>query len=214
MKVKHYRRVNGDEWCFLFDGSKITITYPYGGAFRHSRFYEGFIKVPEVIENTPVTRLDDRVFASYKSLVGVSLPDSVSSWGDGAFYNSGLQSIRIGTGIKELPIMSLAETKIKKLDFGETRVRVIGESACAYNTKLEELALTGVKEIGRCAFIGCIRLKRIVIPSTVKRIGEYAFKDCVNLKEVVNLSELKLPKSAFINTKFEEGLREQVVVKS
>lgn len=56
----------------------------------------------------------------------------------------------------------------------------------------------GIKEIGTCAFEGCVGLTTVEIPKSVEAIYYYAFSDCINLKEVkINSSEIKCAESAF-----------------
>ena len=52
--------------------------------------------------------------------------------------------------------------------------------------------LDGILAIEDEAFMGCVNLEVIEIPSTVVRIGENAFAGCENLKEIVLPKELKV----------------------
>ena len=52
--------------------------------------------------------------------------------------------------------------------------------------------LDGILAIEDEAFMGCVNLEVIEIPSTVVRIGENAFAGCENLKEIVLPKELKI----------------------
>ena len=71
------------------------------------------------------------------------------------------------------------------------RVRVhpsitfIPENAFKEQYKLEEVELCeGLLEIRKCAFSGCVSLKRINIPSTVTNVHSGAFYNCYKLEEV------------------------------
>lgn len=43
---------------------------------------------------------------------------------------------------------------------------------------------TGLKSIGKAAFVGCSRLASITLPSMLDSIGDYAFASCTSLKQV------------------------------
>jgi|GEM_PF-700420 len=118
------------------------------------------LAIPETIEGNPVTAIGDWAFGlpeeNNGQLVCVTIPDSVTSIGEGAFVeNYNLKSVIIGNG-----------------------VRSIGASAFAYCYGLENVQIgNNVTTLGRSAFWYC-GLKSIIIPDSVKSIGGQAFGDC------------------------------------
>ena len=118
------------------------------------------LAIPETIEGNPVTAIGDWAFGlpeeNNGQLVCVTIPDSVTSIGEGAFVeNYNLKSVIIGNG-----------------------VRSIGASAFAYCYGLENVQIgNNVTTLGRSAFWYC-GLKSIIIPDSVKSIGIQAFGDC------------------------------------
>jgi len=118
------------------------------------------LAIPETIEGNPVTAIGDWAFGlpeeNNGQLVCVTIPDSVTSIGGGAFVeNYNLKSVIIGNG-----------------------VRSIGASAFAYCYGLENVQIgNNVTTLGRSAFWYC-GLKSIIIPDSVKSIGGQAFGDC------------------------------------
>lgn len=53
---------------------------------------------------------------------------------------------------------------------------------------IEEVVVTessGVTEIPDYAFIGCARLRKVSLPSTIKKIGFQAFSECESLQEII-----------------------------
>ena len=80
--------------------------------------------------------------------------------------------------------------------------------AFMYCTSLREVVLNdGLREIGVCAFQGCVSLQKITIPSTVTKIGADAFNDCVSLREVVlNEGLQKIGWQAFFNCRSLENI--------
>ena len=47
-------------------------------------------------------------------------------------------------------------------------------------------------EVGKMAFLACVKLKKIYIPETVTKIDDYAFMGCVELGNS-NVKKLKIP---------------------
>ena len=96
-------------------------------------------------------------------LTSVTIPNSVTSIGDGAFsYCSGLTSVTIPNS-----------------------VTYIGEYAFEYCSGLTSVTIgNSVTEIGDHAFSGCSGLTSIDIPNSVTSIRSYAFEDCSGLTSV------------------------------
>ena len=102
----------------------------------------------------------------------LSLPDSVSKVGYGAFSNvEGLKTIIIPESVTE-----------------------IGDYAFSYNQTLERVIIKGnLTRIGNAAFDGANNLKEINLPDSINYIGERAFR-CTSLTQVVlpkNLQNLQ-----------------------
>ena len=102
-------------------------------------------------------------FAHCKNLVSVSIPDTVTSIGDYAFWNcNSLTSITIPDGVTS-----------------------IGEDAFRDCSSLTSITIPeGVTSIGYGAFDGCSSLTSITIPSSVTSIGRYAFSGCTVLTNI------------------------------
>ncbi len=98
----------------------------------------------------------------------IVIPSSVTSIGDGAFYNCHtLTRINIPSNVTSIGI------------------GVFG-GCCA----LKDITIpSSVTNIGDHAFGGCGELKDLTIPSSVTSIGDSAFYDCKNLDLVINNTE-------------------------
>jgi hypothetical protein len=98
-----------------------------------------------------------------ESLVGITLPDSVTSIGYGAFdFCSNLASITIPGNVTSISSRAFADC-----------------------INLTNVTITdSVIYIGDSAFRNCISLSSIIIPNRVKSIGDYAFFDCISLTSV------------------------------
>ena len=83
---------------------------------------------------------------------------------------------------------SIAEVQIPEtVSYNEVELKVtsIGEAAFVYCMFLSSITIpSSVTSIGICAFEGCEFLSSITIPSRVTSIGKYAFGNCVCLQKV------------------------------
>ena len=74
-------------------------------------------------------------------------------------------------------------SSIKRINFSKT-MESIGEFRISDIDKIKEITLKeGLKEIGSWAFSG-LKIKSIVIPSSVEVIGGYIFGCCNKLKKI------------------------------
>ena len=98
-----------------------------------------------------------------KSQTSYTIPNSVTSIGDGAFYGcTGLTSITIPNSVTS-----------------------IGDEAFEYCTGLTSITIpNSVTSIGCWAFYGCTGLTSITIPNSVTSIGNWAFKYCSSLTSI------------------------------
>ena len=117
----------------------------------------------------------------------LTLPDSVTKIGEGAFANvEGLKTIIIpGT------------------------VKTIGKNAFANNTTLEKVVVEdGVETIENSAFRGCTKLKEVELPDSITSIGSEAFYTCGGLEDIqipaniVSINSTTFSWSGLQNVKF------------
>ena len=108
-------------------------------------------------------------FNNITSLTGVSLPNSLKTIRNSAFYRCvSLNAVNIPEGVSTIEVMAF--------------------SGC---NKLVEVELPGsVKNLGSFAFSSCIGLKRAVFAEGITNTSTYTFKDCGALEEVVLPSTL------------------------
>lgn len=120
------------------------------------------VVIPAEADGLPVTRIGDFAFQS-ASVTSVTIPDSITSIGDGAFC----------------ACFSLTDIVIPD------SVTSIGSYLFTDCTALTSVTLpNGVTSIGDQAFRGCTALTAVTIPDGVTSIGEYAFADCTSLTDV------------------------------
>ncbi len=151
--------VDGIYYNFL--GKNATVTSANNGGR-----YDGNVVIPETVIYSgiaySVTSIGDNAF-SYSGLTSITIPNSVTSIGNDAFYNcTGLKSITIPNGVKS-----------------------IGNYAFNSSGLTSIMIPNGVVSIGNYAFSHCFRLTSITIPSSVTSIGDLVFDNCSVLKEFI-----------------------------
>lgn len=115
------------------------------------------LDVPDTIDGQPVTEISDSAFASSKTLVRVSLPDTVEKLGKNVFKSSEL-----------LVDVTLPD-----------RLTEMGEGVFDSCTKLARITIPdGVTRIGKKAFNECTNLKTVKLSNDIETIEEQAFNNC------------------------------------
>ena len=210
------RLTNVDDWSFYqctslpaFDGfqyitwgNEISIVKYLGSDY--------LVTVPSLINGMPVTKLLGNVFVeSGSTLIGVSLPDSLTRIGSGAFSGcTGLTSITIPNSVTDIGqsafsgctgLTSIAipngVASVSQYTFDSctslisvnipSSVTSIGYHAFFQCNQLASIIIpNGVTSIGQGAFSNCSKLSAVSIPQTVKDIGRSAFANCFSLKAV------------------------------
>ena len=127
----------------------------------------------------PVIKINDRVFSGNTNLTSVTLPESLTTLGDRAFYTcKSLKTIKIPSGVTAIPghcfdgCSSLESVTIPE---GVMTIGDVAFYACSIN------ALTlpeSLEKIGIGAFCNNCVLKSVNIPAKVKTIGASAFSVC------------------------------------
>ena len=112
-----------------------------------------------------------------------SIPNGVTSIGDGAFYyQDGLSSVTIPNSVTSIGNYAFYNCKGLSSVTIPNSVTSIGNDAFSYCSGLTSLTISnGVTSIGNYAFSYCSGLTGVTIPSSVTSIGGNAFAGCSGL---------------------------------
>lgn len=156
------------------------------------------VNVPEKIGKDSVKEIGERAFSPEalrlnseqkelrKTITKITLPKTVETIGNGAFYNcERLFSINIPSGVTSIGASAFCGCQnLAEIDI-PLSVKEIGLSAFVGCQGLISADLPdGLTEVSGGCFSGCKALQMITIPPTVKKIGKWAFLRCFSLEEI------------------------------
>lgn len=188
------------EYELVYDDDAAVITKYVGAG--------GDVVVPPTIADKPVIFICADAFEDCISLTSITIPDSVTDIGRGAFegtawydqHPDGLiyignmvyavkgdcpESVDIRNGTVSINRGVFEDcTSLKSVTIPGS-VTIIGDDAFAGCTSLTSLIIPdGVTRIGWGACSGCTSLTSVTIPNSVTTIGGSAFDGCTSLKDV------------------------------
>ena len=142
------------------------------------------LRVVEIAERAPLTRIERTVFRSCENLETVYLPKGVTEIGEAAFSCCGrLAVISLSASLAEIGERAfLSCRELKRFDTGS--LRRIPAEAFAYCEKLETVKFRSPLEvIGGMAFKRCA-LSSVTFPDTLRAVCPQAFAECAALTKV------------------------------
>ena len=157
----------------------------------------------DLSKTTGIKKLEAHAFSGHKKLKGITIPDSVTSIGQGAFDGcSDLTSITIPSGVTWIEDVAFRGcsglTGNLEIPSGVTWIGTQTFDGCSGLTNIE--IPSGVTWIGNDAFNGCTGLTSIEIPSSVTQIGSSAFYGCSGLTSItIPSSVTQIGRRAFYN---------------
>ena len=156
---------------------------------RKSGGYSGDVEIPKKLFHHgytyTVTSIGNSAFADCYALTSVTIPNSVTSIGDKAFYRCGLTSVTIPysvTSIGEWAFWKCSSLTSVNIPNSVTSIGVGAFSDCSSLTSVT--IPNSVTSIGNSAFYDCSALTSVTIPNSVTSIGNYAFSGCSSLTSV------------------------------
>ncbi|HEX3017403.1 MAG TPA: leucine-rich repeat domain-containing protein, partial [Caproicibacter sp.] len=185
--------------AFSYCNQLTNVTIPSGltdiggSAFSSTPWYTNFpsdfvvvngiligYKGTDAVVSLPSTihAIGDQAFIGNMYLASITIPDSVVSIGDDAFYSCFLSSISIGNNVARIGDWAFANcNRLTKVSIPDS-VTDIGNSAFSGCAVLSDVTLPGrLTRIGDSAFQGCT-VKSITLPNSLTYIGSSAFSGC------------------------------------
>jgi hypothetical protein len=147
---------------------------------------DAVVVIPSTYNNLPVTWIRDRGFDSYEDMKSITIPNSVTSIGDYAFWGCiSLTSITIPNSVTSISNGAFTScTSLTSIAIPNS-VTSIGDYAFFYCISLTSITIpNSVMSIGGTAFYGCESLKSITLQNGLTSIGETAFARCFSLTSI------------------------------
>ena len=189
----HYQTT--DEKILRLDNEDV-----FGGAEIISNTYSTTNGYGVLEFSSEVTAIEKRAFENEKTLLSITLPNSVASIEDEAFYGcSSLTSATIGNRVKNIGgyafwrCLNLTSIEIPN------SVTSIEDNTFAGCTSIASITIgNNVERIRTSAFANCWSLESITIPASVTDITSYAFSGCRGLTSIYVKRETPINTSYYV----------------
>lgn len=169
------------KWCSINFGNTASNPLRYA-----KMLYVDGASLTELVIPNGVERIGDYAFCGYSGLKSVSIPDSVISIGNEAFYSCReLIGLILGNGITTIEKRAFSWcVKLTGVTIPGS-VTSIGEEAFYGCDELANVTLgNGLTNIEKSAFSQCDSITSIAISENITVIGDYAFSQCSGLKNI------------------------------
>lgn len=143
-----------DDYLYIASSRAVTLQKYLGDA--------DVVMIPAMIDDLPVSKIDDECFANHSEILKVVMPDTMRNIGYKAFYGcSALREVNFPDGLYEIKGWSFAHTAIPEAKLPDS-----------------------LKKLGYGTFYGCNKLIEVVLSPDVVKLDENTFSNCVRLKSV------------------------------
>jgi hypothetical protein len=144
----------------------------------------GAVTIPSTINGLPVTSIGASTFFMC-SLTSITIPDGVTSIGDGAFDGClSLASANIPQSVTSIGLGAFAWCSSLTSVIIPDRVTSIAALTFEDSGLTNVIIPKSVTDIGYQAFYRCASLTSVIIPSNVTSIGDQAFGSCSSLSAI------------------------------
>lgn len=171
-------KISGDYSYEVLSNDTVSITN-YNGSARD-------VIIPETIDGLTVKKIGYGSFAEVKSIVNVTIPNTVTTIDSYAFSKcSQLEQIVIPNSVVAINQNAFSGcTNLQSIDIPTSLISL--SYGVFFGCKsLESVTIpNGIETIGGMAFGGCTKLADVEIPNSVTFIGNNAFSDCITLETI------------------------------
>lgn len=143
------------------------------------------VNIPRTINGKTVVEIENNAFANNTTVTKVTVPSTVTFINVAAFQRTpNLKEVRLSKNLTELSDKAFFNSGIEsiRIPAGVTDI----EDSCFENcSSLETVTFSkGLKALGENAFKSCISLKTVVLPDGLESLGGSTFVGCINLESV------------------------------
>ena len=169
---------------YIIDDWKIYISEEGNISIMEYKGSSENVAIPDNFDGFPVVSIGQNAFQK-KDIVSVTIPDSVTYIGWGAFSScSNLKSVVIGKSVETISESAFSYCEsLEKIVIPDSvkKIKAFAFRGCENLTSVD--FGNSLEEIGNEAFNSCSSLTSVVIPDSVTYIGDYAFSNCGSLTD-------------------------------
>lgn len=173
--------------------SVTSVTFASGIEEIGVGLCKGYVELERVSLPDTLVTIGNDAFYNCSSLTGITVPNSVTSIGTNTFSGCiALISADLSCKATVIPdglFNGCRSLNTVSLPAFITDIGVASFSGCRALTSIS--IPDNVKTIGKEAFNGCVNLAKVSLSTELKTIGEMAFKDCVSLSEIFIPNKVK-----------------------
>lgn len=164
----------------------VSITIPSGVTSINGWTFKNCSKLESITFLGDVTSIGQEALLGTTSLKSITLPDTLTTLCQSAFYECGLKEVIIPNSVTSMIQYTFQNSQYLESVKILADVETLPFRTFQYCLSLKTVEITGnVKTIGEAAFYNCVKLESITLPESLTTIGNYAFYECSSLKSIV-----------------------------
>ena len=164
--------------AYAFYSNRISaVTLPDSVEEIGAGAFEDCVNLTDCVIPARVVSIPDRLFKGCTALEEVTIPDGIASVGAYAFYESGVEEVRLPAAAASVGPYAFSNCeRLTKVGLSDA-MTVIPKGAFSFSPVEDITIPAGITEIGEQAFAGCSRLTKLVLPEGITSIPAFCFYD-------------------------------------